>query len=274
MAEPLAVYDSARRPHPFLEEILELWQFRELVVQWTQRNLKLRYKRSAIGVLWTLLEPLLMMSILTLVFSNIFRFGVRNYAIYVLSGLAVFTFFRRSTSQVIGDMVATRSLAGRIHFPRSCFATSAVLTALVHLIVSILLVLAIMLLLGHGFTWSLLSLPLTILPVALFALGVGLVVATLGAVFYDVQLTYEVMLTAWFYATPIIYPVEILPDHLQALMWLNPLWHLCELVRQPIFHGQMASAEHWWIALLGGSLMAITGWWVFTRWRNVFDSLG
>ncbi len=271
MAEPLAIYDSARRPHPFVEEAVELWRFRDLIALWTRRNIMLRYKRSALGMLWALLEPLVLMTILSVVFSSIFRFDIRNYPIYLLPGLMLWDFFRRSSLQIIGDTMATQSLAERIHLPRSCFAVAAVLSYLFHWVISLLPIFAIMLILGHPFTWSLLILPVAMAPVVLFALGVGLVVATLGATFYDIQLTYQVGLTAWMYATPIIYPLEIVAERFQPYFRLNPMYHFCELFRRPIFEGQLASAESWLMAVLCGGVMALGGWWAFTRWRNVFD---
>jgi ABC-type polysaccharide/polyol phosphate export permease len=268
---PPKVYDSDRRPHPFVEEWVELYRYRDLVSLWTVRNLTLRYKRSVLGVLWTLLEPLMLMIILTIVFSQLFRFSVPNYPIYVLSGLLLFDFFSRSTIQMVDEIIASQNLAQRIHLPRSSFAMASILSYLANWAIALVPLVAIMLILRHEFSWALLAVPAAMGLTALFALGVGLVVATLGVHFHDFKITYNVLLSAWFYATPIIYPLEIIPEAGQKLFALNPIVHLLALFRSPIYEGRFPSAAEW---LIGAALafgLGGTGWWIFTRWRKAFD---
>ncbi len=267
----LPVYDSARRPHPFLSELLELNRYRDLVFQWSQRNIKLRYKRSVLGVLWTLLQPLMLMTILTVVFSTAFRFPVPYYPIYLLPGLLLFDFLSRSTLQIIDEIITSDSLAKRIHLPRSAFAVATVLTYFVNWAIALLPLLAIALFLRGTLDWTVVTVLPGMLLTAMFALGVGLIVATLGAFFTDIHLTYQVLLTGWLYATPIIYPIEVVPEHLQPLFRSNPLLHLCALVRDPVHLGTVASGDAWLIGGAWGLGALILGWWVFTRWRNEID---
>lgn len=267
------VYDSSKRPHPAVEELRELLRFWHLVVQWSQRNIKLRYKRSILGVLWTLLEPLMLMTILTVVFSKVFRFDDQGYPfpLYILPGLLLYDFFNRSTMQIVEETVASLGLSSRIYVPRSAFAVATVITYLVNWAIALVPLIAIMLVLRQPLSWSLLTVPLGMLLAAVFALGVGLLVATLGAFFHDVKLTYQVLLTGWFYATPIIYPLDIIPEPLRRYFLLNPLLHLLALVREPVIVARVAPLENW-LAALGFSLAALAaGWWVFTTRRSVFD---
>ena len=124
---------------------------------------------------------------------------------------------------------------------------------------------------GRDLNWSALTILGGMLLTAMFALGVGLIVATLGAFFLDIRLTYQVLLTGWFYATPIIYTLAIVPEGRHWLFHLNPVLHLVELVRQPIYYGVVAPPEHWLIATLVSSVTLIVGWASFTHWRNAFD---
>ena len=267
------VYDSAKRPHPAVEEAQELLRFWDLVLQWSRRNIKLRYKRSILGVLWTLLEPLMLMTILTIVFSNVFRFDGLDYPfpLYILSGLLLFDFFNRSTLQIVEETVASLGLASRIYVPRSAFAVATVLTYLVNWAIALIPLVAIMMVLRQPLSWTILTIPFGMLLSSLFALGVGLLVATLGAFFHDVKLTYQVLLTGWFYATPIIYPLEIVPAPFEKYFLLNPLLHLVALVREPVIFARVAPLENW-MAAGGFSLAALAlGWWVFTTQRSVFD---
>jgi len=265
------LYDSARRPRPFYEELLELIQFRELVFLWAGRNIKLRYKRSVLGILWTLLEPLMLMTILTVVFSTIFRFRLENYPVYLLSGLLLFDFFSRSTLQIVEEIVSSEGLASRVHVPRTVFAVATILSYFFSWLIALIPLIVIMLVLDHPLSWALVTVPVGMVLTGLFALGVGLLVATLGASFHDVKLTYQVLLTAWLYATPIIYPLDIVPESYRQLFLLNPLLYFCSIVRDPVYLGQPAAATSWLVAL-GASLgMAVLGWWVFTTRRNMLD---
>lgn len=265
------VFDSSRRAHPFLEEFVELYEYRDLVALWTLRNITLRYKRSILGVGWTLLEPMMMMIIMTFVFSRIFRFAIDSYPIYVLTGILVFDFFSRSTNQIIEEVVATENLTQRIHVPRSAFALATVLAYLANWTLALIPLTAIMIFLGQPFSWSLLSIPAIMLLTLLFSLGVGLTVATFGVFFHDIRLTYNVLLTAWFYATPVIYPIEILPEKYRELLFLNPLYHLLQLFRTAVLGGEFPPASNWLISAAICLGTAVVGWWVFTRSRQAID---
>ena len=269
-----SIYDSSLRPPPFLEEIRELWRLRELVVLWAGRNIKLRYKRSVLGILWTLLEPLMLMTILSVVFSQLFRFQIENYPVYLLSGLLLFDFFSRSTVQVVEEIVASQGLATRIFVPRTVFAVATILSYLLSWLIALIPLLAIMIVLGHPLTPAVFTIPAGMLLTGIFALGIGLIVAALGASFHDVKLTFQVLLTAWLYATPIIYPLEIVPERFHGWFKLNPLVYLCSTVRDPAFLGVPASTHTWLIASGISVATLLIGWWVFTSRRKSLDYSG
>lgn len=266
------VYDSARSPHPFVEEILELWAFRDLVALWAARTVKLRYKRSVLGVLWTLIEPLMLLIILSIVFTALFRFQLEHpYPVYILPGLLLWDFFRRSTLQIYDDTIASQNLAQRIYVPRSAFAVAAIATYLFNWAISTLVLFAIMVFFDMPFTLALLTLPLGMALTAAFALGLGLAIATVGAFFRDAHLTYQVLLTAWLYATPIIYPLEIIAEPYRDWFALNPMLHLCRLVREPAFNGTTPDPATWLLAAAISLTTLGLGWWVFARWKHDFD---
>lgn len=259
------VYDSARRPPAFVEEFLALVRYRDLVAQWIARSVKTRYKRSLLGVAWTMVNPLLTMAVLTLVFSQLFRTPVRNYALYVLSGLLVWNFVAQSTTAAMGDLVWSGGLLGRVFVPKAVFAVSAVGTGLVNLGLALVPYALISLLLGGRITPAWLLLPLPVLAAGVFALGLGLMLSTAAVYFPDVMPTYEVLLMAWLYLTPVIYPLELLPRGVQTLLQLNPMLHLIGAFRSIVYQGDAPEvgtlAIAWLIAL--GTLAV--GWWTFTR---------
>src|SRR5262245_47544940 len=196
------IYDSAERLTPVVEELVELWRYRDLVVQLVRRGMVARYKRSLLGVGWTMLNPLATMLALAIVFSQVF--GSRPaYTAYLLCGLLAWNFFAQSTLSAMRQLVWGASLLHRIYIPRTLFAVTAVLTALVNLGLA-LIPLSLVIVVSGLRPWpSILFLPVAILLLAAFALGIGLLLSTLAAYFVDVGELYELLLPIVLYLTPI-----------------------------------------------------------------------
>ncbi|MBL8171859.1 MAG: ABC transporter permease [Acidobacteria bacterium] len=259
------IYDSAQEGLPVIREVMELIRYRDLLFQLIARNIKTRYKRSALGILWTLLNPLMMMMVLTFVFSSVFRFSTRHYAAYALAGLVLWNFFSQTTSGAMSELVWGGSLLHRIYVPRTIFAFTALGTGLINLLLSLIPLFIIMLVTGVPIRASILFLPVPILLTAMFALGVALLLSRLAVYFADVVEMYQILLTAWMYFTPIIYPKEIVPAKLQLLFKLNPMYHLLETFRAPLYVGWLAGPKT--VGVAGGVAAAVLifGWWFFTR---------
>lgn len=243
---------------------MALIRYRELIVQFVSRTIKARYKRSWLGVLWTMLNPLLTMVVLTLVFSRLFRFSVAHYPVYVLSGLTAWNFFSSATSGAMGEMLWSGNLLRRIYVPRSVFAVSAVGTGLFNLTIALAPLLAIAIITGVSLRPALLIWPLAIFLLAIFALGIGLLLASAVVYFADMLPVYEVILTIWLYATPIIYTLDILPGEQTWILKLNPLYYFVALFREPLMDGRISEPFTWFIAILCAFGALILGAWVFT----------
>jgi ABC-type polysaccharide/polyol phosphate export permease len=259
------LYDSAHRPPPFVEELVALFRYRDLVVQLILRNVKARYKRSILGVAWTMINPLLTMLVLTLVFSALFRIPSRQYALYVLSGLLAWNFFAQTTVAAMGDLIWSGGLLGRIFLPKSAFAVSAVGTGLVNLALALVPYWIIAAALGAPIRPAILLLPLPVLCLALFALGLGLALSTAAVYFQDVMPTYEIVLTAWMYVTPVIYPIDLVPQAVQSLLRVNPMFYLVSVFRSVLYDGQAPRPDHMALAFALSLTSVLVGWWVFTR---------
>jgi ABC-2 type transport system permease protein len=258
------VYDSAKRPHPLVEETIALFRYRELIYQFVSRSVKTRYKRSALGVVWTMLNPLLTMVVLTIVFSSLFKFQIENFPIYILSGQVVWIFFSSVTSGAMGEMVWSGDLLKRIYVPKSVFIMSAVGTALVNIGISLIPLLAIALVVGVRLSWAILIWPISILLLSIFSMGVGFLLSTTSVYFADMLPVYDVILTIWLYATPIIYPLEIIPENWLWLFRLNPLYYLVEAFRIPLLYGIVPTRGIWIPAVMFSILTLIIGGFVFT----------
>jgi ABC-type polysaccharide/polyol phosphate export permease len=264
------IYDSSKRRNPLIEEALVLFKYRNLLYQFVTTSIKTRYKRSMLGVVWTLLNPLLTMLILTVVFSQVFRITLDNYPVYVLSGLVVWNFFSATTSQAMVGMAMGGSLLQRIYVPKSVFAVSAIGVGLVNLGLSVIPLFLIGIFLRTPVTPAILVMPFAVLLLILFSLGVGLILETAAVYFADLLPFYEVLLMLWMYTTPIIYPLEILSPRLQSLFKLNPMYHFVTLFRTPIYAGVIPPLNEWLTAGAFAVGAFVLGSLIFTAKSNEY----
>ena len=268
-SEPL-IYDSARPRFPILEDARELARYHDLLLSLVRRDLTVRYKRSTLGFLWTMLNPLLTMLVMAIVFSTAFRFPLEHYAVYLLSGLLLWNFFSQSTTIAIESLVWGGGLIHKIYVPKAAFVISPVLVGLVNLLLALVPLALIMLLTGAPFTWALLFLPVALLLALLFTLGVGLFMAALAVFFIDIIDIYRVVLTILTYLTPIFYPEAVVPAKYVSFYHMNPMYYFIELFRIPVYQGQIPQVPLIARAAFLAVSAFILGWWFFTRKADEF----
>lgn len=258
-------YDSAKRKSSALEELQDLIRYRDLVFQLVRRDIVARYKRSVLGIAWTMLQPLGMMVVLTLVFSQLFG-RVEGYPAYLLSGLIAWTFFAQTTTATIHQSVWGGALMQRIYIPHTAFSVSAIGTGVVNLFLALAPLLLIMLIIQRPITWAVLFLPIPIILLTAFSLGVGLLLSSIAIRFPDVSEMYQILIQAWMYLTPILYPSDILPDAYRTLLlYFNPMYYLILMFRVPIYDGVLPSLP---LSLIGTGIALVTllvGWIYFSR---------
>jgi ABC-2 type transport system permease protein len=263
-------YDSSKRSLTALLEVKEAWRYRDLIMFLVQRDITARYKRSVLGIAWTMLNPLGMMIVLSIVFSQVFRVSMEGYPAYVLSGLIAWNFFSQTSASSISVLVWGGDLLQRIYVPRSTFAISTICTGLVNLVLSLVPLLAVMLVIGIPLSPTILLAPVAMLLLALFSLGIGLLISTIGIYFADVVEMYAIVLMAWMYLTPVIYPLNILPENVQSWLRLNPMVHLVELFRELVFYGRLPTMENWLISTGIAVGVFLIGWLIFTEKSDEF----
>jgi ABC-type polysaccharide/polyol phosphate export permease len=257
-------YDSARRPPPFLEELIEAWRYRDLIRQFVSRDIKVRYKRSVLGVAWTMLNPLLMMVVLAVVFSHLFRFDLPRYPVYLLGAIVLWNFFAQTTTAAMSQLVWGGGLMTRIYMPRTVFAFSALGTGLVNLLLALVPLAGVMMFMETPFRLALFTLPVAVGLAAMFALGVGLVLSSLAVSFPDIIDMYQVMLSILYFFTPIFYPRSALPEWTHTWLNLNPMYHMVEIFRAPIYGGCQAGPNTWLAAIASSGAALLAGWFLFT----------
>ena len=264
------IYDSAEQGHQALDELRQCFRYRNLLAQLVRRDITSRYKRSVFGVAWTLLNPLGMMLILTIVFSQLFG-TIKGYPAYVLSGLMVWTFFAQASTAAMVNLVWGGGLLNRIYIPRPSFAIAAIGTGIINLVLTMIPLLLVMIITGVPIRLSILFAPVPILLVACFALGLGLLLSTIAIYFPDVSEMYQIGLTAWMYLTPIIYPESALPQKYAYLIThLNPMYYMVRLFRILFYEGRIPSAVEFWPAVLIAVVTLGVGWYVFTKKADEF----
>ena len=239
-----------------------LFDYRDLILYLVARDLKVRYRRSTIGLLWTMLQPLLMMLVLNTVFSSIFRFNINNYAVYALAGILFWNFFQQSIVSSMNSLKGNAHILQKLPVPMAVFPVATVISGAVNLALALVPLLAILVVTGHPLEYSLLFLPVSILLAALFTLGAGLLLSPLAVFFSDVVELVTVLLTLTMYLTPIFYPMSIVPEQFRWAVRFNPVRSILEVFRDPIYFGKIPPLSHISIsvvvalvALLIGSIM-------------------
>jgi len=264
---------AAPAPTPARRSALaELLRYRQLVAVLVVRELKVRYKRSVLGLLWTMLNPLLLMVVYTVVFATIMRAAERNFAIFVLSGLLPWLFFSVSLVQGLNSILANQDLIRKIRIPQAVFPLSVVGSNLVNFALSLLPLLLLMAALRQPIRPALLFIPVAMLILAIFTAGATLLLATFTVFFRDVRHLTEVLLQMLLYLSPVFYNLQVLPQRdawwfhaLQLVLRLNPLSYLFALVRDPIFYGRLPAAQVVGIAVAAAALLLVLGFAVFQR---------
>lgn len=254
----------------FFAEMRELGGFSHLLYNLVYRDLTVRYKRSALGFLWTLLNPLLLMLIFVVIFSTFFRFAIDHYEIYFLSEYLPWIFFSQTTVGAMASMAWNGPLMKRVRVPRSIFPLSATLSGGVNLLLTFLPLIAIMLVVGAPVRPAMLFLPVSALILAVFTFGLSLILASLAVFVHDLKEIYGVAITALLYLAPIIYPIDIVPAKFRWIIEHNPLTYLFQLFRSPIYEGVLPSIEVVGTSMLLAVVALGIGWATYRRLVNSF----
>ena len=254
----------------FLEEWRDILQSGHLVHNLVYRDLTVRYKRSVFGALWTLLHPLVLVVVLVLVFSHIFRFDVGHYEIYLLSALLPWTFFAQTVSTAMAATAWNGQLMKRVRVPKSIFALTTTISGLVNLAISYLPLILVMIVRDVPFTRGMFFLPVSVLIFAVFTFGVSLLLSTISVYFVDVREMFGAAITGLMYLAPIVYPLRIVPERFQTIIKANPMYYLIELVRIPIHGGMVPSLNLIGVCVALALTSVLAGWLAFRRLSSGF----
>jgi ABC-type polysaccharide/polyol phosphate export permease len=209
-----------------------------LTKQLVMRDFKVKYKRSVLGILWSILYPLLTMMVMAVVFSQMFKFRVEgvNYLVYLLTGLVIFNYFSEASNTAMASVVSNFSLINKVYIPKYIFPLSKVLFVGINFLLTLIPLLLMILFTGKGETKCIINiyyllLPYTFICLFMFTLGMGFILSTISIFFRDTFYIYGVILTIWTYLTPIFYDISMLDKWVQTLMQFNPLYQFINFAR-------------------------------------------
>jgi len=252
-----------------IRKIISLFRFRFLLLQLAKRDFKIKYRGSALGVIWSVLNPLLNMIVLSIVFGQIFR-AVDNYKMYLLAGLTIFNFFSEATNVACTSVVSNFGMITKVYFPKFIIPTSKVLTSSISLLITTGVYLILGLFMGVTPWVGYFLIPFVLVCVFVFSLGVGYILAALFVFFRDTQHLYGVLLTVWMYSTPIMYPLDALPQQLVGVFRLNPLFQFIDFFRNVTMYAQLPTLESFLMCTLWAVGAFVVGAFFFVKSQNNF----
>ena len=229
-----------------------------VIQELVSRELKRKYSRSKLGILWSVLSPLLSMAVLSLVFSSMFRKSIENYPVYYLTGFVIWNFFTTATNTAMTALADNQTLILQVKFSREVFPFSRVYTAFVNFLYSLIAYGIILFIFRIHLSVAVSFFPVIVFFVFLFSLGMGYLLSVLYVFFGDVRHLYTVFLTLWMYLSALFYPLELLPETMQRLIWQNPIYNFIAAARDCILYGilpapiVMIRICVWGLAMYGG----------------------
>lgn len=245
-------------------------KFRPLLSELVARDIKIKYRRSVLGVFWTLLNPLCMMAVLSVVYSNLFKFSVDNFPLYLLSGQVIFNFFSESTTSAMSAIIGNSALIKKVYMPKYLFVLSRVISSVINLGASFCALIVVMAVTRAELHWTVLLSWVPLIFLIIFSVGMGMLLASLTVKFRDIMHLYSIFITALMYLTPVIYPMNILPDWLTKIVLLNPITNMVMMFRDTVMYNTIPGISNILVALVESVIMLGIGMLVFYKNQDEF----
>ena len=253
-----------------LKVILAVRRYDFLIRQLVNRDFKTKYKRSILGIFWSFLNPLLTMIVQYIVFSSLFRFDVPYYPVYLLCGIVLFNYFSEACSLTLTSIVGNASLITKVYVPKYIYPLTRVFSSLINLLISMIPLLLVSLFSGIVPTKAYLLAIFPLACLAVFCLGMGMLLCTMMVFFRDTQFLWNVLSMIWMYLTPIFYPASILPDDLAWVLQINPLYHFIDFLRTCIISGISPEPRAYAVCAFCAVFMFAVGAFVFKKSQDKF----
>lgn len=243
-----------------------------LLQQLVSRDFKVKYKRSVLGVVWSLLYPLLMMGVMAIVFSNIFKFSTPgvNYLAYLMIGLTLFNYFNEASNLAMSSVVANFSLINKVYIPKYIFPISKCIFVGINFLLTLIPLYLVIILTGTGLNWWHLLLPYAFLCLFLFTIGIGFILSTVSVFLRDMFYIYGIVTTILNYLTPIMYDISIIDPRLQMILKVNPLYQFINFSRTIILYGNCPTVGQFIMCGVSALVTFILGIFIFKKNQDKF----
>lgn len=246
----------------------KLKQYFFVIRELTGREIKRKYARSYLGIVWSVLNPLLSMAVLSMIFSQIFA-KVENFPIYYLTGLTLWQMFTGATNSAMTALVDNKSLLIKVKLPKKIFPLSRIYTALVNLGYSMIAYILMLIVFRIRPSITMLGVPLIILLLLLFSIGIGYMLSVAYVFFADIKYLYSVLLTLWMYLSALFYPIDALSGIVQEIIMANPIYCYISAARKCVMYAQWPGKLEWLVMMFWSACMLILGIIVFNKNENM-----
>ena len=264
------VFFTKGRKNYIVSAIDAVNKYKFLISQLVARDFKSKYKRSVLGILWSLLNPLLTMTVQFLVFSTIFKADVKSYPVYLLSGVVCYSFFKEATDMCLTSISSNANLINKVYIPKYIFPLARTISSSINLGLALIPLLFVTLIMGIRLKVVALLSFYFILCLIIFSFGIGLFLAALMVFFRDIQFIWNVLTQIWQYATPIFYSAEIIPDKFKFIVKINPLYHFIGNLRTCLMNGVSPDVSAYIYCLLFALISLSIGSFVFKKTQDKF----
>lgn len=254
----------------FSSNLKNFWRYRDLLIELISKNIRLKYKNSVLGILWSMLEPLLTMIVLTIVFGSIFKKNIENFPVYVLIGRITYSFFSQATKESMEAVRRNKQLIKKIYVPKYFFPIAAVCSTFITYVISFIPLIIVMIITGVKLSWTNLFVIFPLIYVLLASLGIGLVLSSIRVFFGDVKHLYSVGLLMIMYMTPIFYPASIIEEQYLPFIKINPLFNIVDMIRQSLMYHTIPSLHTNLVSLSYSLLLLVTGVIFFYKTQDKF----
>lgn len=262
--------EKKNKKNVLINAIIAIQRYRFLISQLVARDFKTKYKRSVLGILWSFLNPLLTMVVQYIVFSNLFRFDIPYYPVYLLCGIVIFNFFSESCGMALVSIVGNSSLITKVYVPKYIYPLTRIFSSLINLLISLIPLIIVVLLSGLLPTKAYLLVPYVLACLAMFCLGLGMLLAAAMVFFRDIQFLWGVLSMIWMYLTPLFYPASILPNNVAWVLGINPLYYYVTFVRTCLIDGISPEPIVYVQCMLFSLIMLAIGAFVFKKTQDRF----
>ena len=250
--------------------MIQLYNYRDLLIELVKRDIKKKYRRSILGILWSMLNPFFTMLITAMVFSSFFKFAIENFPVYLLTGQLIFNFYVEATNTAMGSILENGSLIKKVYVPKYIFPLARVLSSCVNFVLSLPGLFLMLVITKVPFKISLVLGVIPIVYVLFFCFGIGLLLSTVAVYFRDMFHLYGVLITALSYLTPLFYPKEIIPEQYKFLIDYNPLYYFVSMFREIYYYGKVPALQSHLTCILIVFISLSLGIYVFTKNQKNF----